>query len=143
MDTRHFRTALDEYREATGDTRPPDFLPALVLSIIMQRAQELKLKEEVVLYDYPVDLLCYTRILGNAPGKRIGIVKWGETGYYSVDFDHSNLSDTEVDDLVNDLNDRMGIPREVARSASSASIFGWNVPIADVARRFARKDTND
>ncbi len=79
----------------------------------------------------------YAVIRSNHPGQRIGLVKLGETGYYPAEgYDCANDTLDQVEDRVKVLNDRIGVPSEVATSASTGSMFGWDVPGAQVAIRF-------
>ena len=78
----------------------------------------------------------YTQVLGNAPGQRIGIVKVGETGYYATNLDNPTMSKEDVTQTVDYLNNRLGIPSDVAESAAFASCFGWDKPVAVCALRF-------
>jgi hypothetical protein len=80
--------------------------------------------------------LAYIFVSGNEPGKRIGIVKWFETGYYATDFDH-HQSEEAAREHVRILNYRLGIPEDVAKAALYGSMFGWHVPAAQPAVRFA------
>ncbi len=83
------------------------------------------------------ELLVYAYIRGNAVGQRIGIVKFHESGYYSCDFDTSaEATPEEIKALVAELNERMGIPADVAESAFYGSMFGWHVPAAAKAVAF-------
>jgi hypothetical protein len=83
------------------------------------------------------ELLVYAYILGNAVGKRIGIIKFHESGYYLADFDlPKECSDEEVKATVAELNTRMGIPPDVAESAYLGSMFGWHTPAAARAVQF-------
>jgi hypothetical protein len=79
----------------------------------------------------------YTVIRANWPGRRIGIVKMGESGYYPADgYDSANDTIEQVKERVEELNARIGVPADVALSASIGSMFGWNVPGAQAAVRF-------
>lgn len=72
--------------------------------------------------------ICYTTVLGNKPGERIGLVKMNETGYYPCPgWDYVPDSIEAVQDRVWKLNQRMGIPEDVAESMSYGSLFGWHV----------------
>ncbi len=84
-----------------------------------------------------LELLVYAYIRGNAVGKRIGIVMFHESGYYGCDFDApAEATPEEIKALVDDLNNRMGIPADVAESAFMGSMFGWHVPAAARAVAF-------
>lgn len=85
-----------------------------------------------------MDVLAYVVILGNAKGKRIGIVKFGESGYYPTDYDSSDLiEDCRIH--VRYLNERLGVPEDVAESMLMGSMFGWNCPAAERARLYAEE----
>jgi len=74
---------------------------------------------------------CYTVILGNRPGERIGLVKLNETGYYPCrGYDYAPDSLDTVRERVAELNAKLGIPEDVAESMTYGSLFGWGVPAA-------------
>lgn len=78
---------------------------------------------------------CYVFIPGNEQGKRIGIVKWYETGYYVTNYDH-HTNEANAREHVKLLNEKLGIPADVAESALYGSMFGWNAPCAKFAIDF-------
>lgn len=81
--------------------------------------------------------ICYTTVLGNKPGERIGLVKIDVDGYYLCEgYDYSGDSLETVRERVADLNERMGIPDDVALSMTCGSMFGWHVPAAARAHEF-------
>jgi hypothetical protein len=83
----------------------------------------------------------YAVIRSNMPGQRIGLVKLGETGYYPAEgYDCANDTIKQVEDRVKELNDRIGVPSEVGISATG-SMFGWDVPGAQVAIRFFNEES--
>lgn len=83
--------------------------------------------------------ICYTTILGNKPGERIGLVKLDEKGYYPCPgWDYAPDSLETVRTRVAKLNQRMGIPEDVAESMCYGSLFGWHVPAAARAREYWR-----
>jgi hypothetical protein len=79
---------------------------------------------------------CYVHILGARPGERIGIVKYGERGYYATNLDNSADSAATVHEVVNEYNARLGIPPEVCESMQYASLFGWDTLIAAAAHAY-------
>jgi hypothetical protein len=82
-------------------------------------------------------LVCYTTILGNKPGERIGAVKFEETGYYACPgYDYAPDDIETVKARVKELNDKMGIPEDVVESMQYASLFGWHAPIAARAKQY-------
>jgi hypothetical protein len=83
---------------------------------------------------------CYVSIPGNTPGDRIGIVKYKEQGYYQTDFDSTEYTIGQIQDLVRHLNSKLDIPEDVAESMMYASCFGWNVPIADRAHQYFKEE---
>lgn len=88
-----------------------------------------------------MERMCYVQIPGKKPGQRMGIVKFYESGYYPCDFDNVTATDAEVTETVNELNDRLGVPREVAGSAADGSMFGWHVPAAQPAIEWFKSET--
>lgn len=85
--------------------------------------------------------ICYTVILGNKPGERIGLVKQGESGYYPCKgYDYAPDSLETVRTNVDELNEKMGIPKDVAASMRDGSMFGWHVPAASRANEFWEKE---
>lgn len=75
--------------------------------------------------------LCYVHIWGAHPGRRIGIVKRGEMGYYETDYDSKTASQDIVAQVVDDLNYRLGITVKQAMAMQIGSMRGWHVPGAD------------
>ena len=83
--------------------------------------------------------IAYVFIPGNEPGKRIGIVTFGESGYYATNYDQTTYSVEDCRRHVATLNERLGIPEEVAESMLYGSMYGWDVLAAAAARKhFAR-----
>jgi len=72
--------------------------------------------------------LCYVFIHSANPGKRIGIIKRGESGYYPTDFDSPTASAAIAEQVVNRLNERLGVSPAHAEAMQVGSMFGWNVP---------------
>lgn len=75
--------------------------------------------------------LCYVIVPGAPAGKRIGIVKRGERGYYDADADSATASIEIVREVVTDLNKRLGVDAIEARAMLCGSMFGWDVPAAN------------
>lgn len=75
--------------------------------------------------------LCYIKVRGSDPGKRIGIIKYGETGYYLTDFDSQIMSDEIVESCVAEFNKRLGVTPAQRDAMEVGSMFGWDVPGAD------------
>jgi hypothetical protein len=72
--------------------------------------------------------LCYVLIRGAKPGKRIGIIKRGESGYYLTDFDSAEASDDVARDCVKHFNKKLGVSPAHAEAMEIGSMFGWHVP---------------
>jgi hypothetical protein len=58
--------------------------------------------------------LCYIVVPGAKIGERIGIVKRGETGYYTTNLDNGSLptratSGLSVEDFVHHMNSQLGV----------------------------------
>lgn len=86
---------------------------------------------------FHASLTCYVFIASNDPGKRIGAVVFGESGYYLTDLDNPAISAKHARELVDRFNGRLEIPAEVAESMLHGSMFGWLAPCADRARHFS------
>ena len=81
--------------------------------------------------------IAYAVIRGNKPGERVGIVRQGEMGYYPAKgYDVPTHDIEDVEAFVLTLNEKIGIPEDVATSAFYGSMFGWNVPGANLANHF-------
>lgn len=78
-------------------------------------------------YTAPDDLpeVCYA-VVGEAPGKRIGIINRGDLGFYSSDMDIEADSLTEVHRRVERLNLRLGVTPAQASRMLAGSMFGWD-----------------
>lgn len=72
---------------------------------------------------------CYVVIPGNQKGKRIGIVKFNEIGYYPTNYDHHETVD-QCEDHVRLINESLGVSPEIEEAMLSGSMFGWDVPAA-------------
>lgn len=83
-----------------------------------------------------MDAMAYVFITAREKGKRIGLVKFGESGYYQTDYDNVD-SAAECRAMVEALNERLGVPADVAESLFVGSMFGWNCPGAERARLYA------
>jgi hypothetical protein len=81
----------------------------------------------------------YVFIDGAEPGKRIGLVKRGERGYYLTDCDNPRYDDAFVMDIVTKLNERADVSPDQANAMHIGSLCGWNVPGADPRRYADRK----
>jgi len=79
------------------------------------------------------------RIPGKPAGKRIGVVKFYEAGYYSTTADNEIWTTKEADQFIEARNALNGISASVAESAMDASMFGWHVPAADEAIAWFRQ----
>ncbi len=73
----------------------------------------------------------YVFIDGAAPGKRIGLIKRGEDGYYETDFDNGNATDDIVRAAIDGINRRLGVSTAQATAMHVGSMCGWHVPGAD------------
>ena len=93
-------------------------------------------KEEVKAITFDA---CYTVIRGASPGKRIGVVKYNEKGYYLTDFDETISNIEQVEAKVQWLNERLEIPADVVESMQFASCFGWDAPVAERAHAYFKK----
>ncbi len=82
--------------------------------------------------------VAYVHVLGNEPGKRIGLVKFGESGYYPAKsgYDFVGYTEDQVRKRVGELNDQLDVPPAVAEAMFAGSMFGWHVPAAQAARTF-------
>ena len=65
--------------------------------------------------------LCYVIVPGAAPGKRIGIVKRGEKGYYKAGVDNGRMPARALVDHLNEKsNEKLGVSAEEADRCGSA-----------------------
>lgn len=62
---------------------------------------------------------------------RIGIVKKGESGYYSTEIESGTPIETKK--LVDEMNERLNVSKPQAEAMKSGSMFGWDTPAADPA----------
>lgn len=76
---------------------------------------------------------CYVVVPGAQPGKRIGIVKRGESGYWLTDFDRAEHSEQLVESAVTAMNSKRGISPEQSEAMLIGSMFGWDVPGARIS----------
>jgi hypothetical protein len=75
--------------------------------------------------------LCYVVVPGAEPGRRMGLVKRGESGYYHCDYDQEHYSDEQVDEYVKLLNERLEVTPLLAECMLNGSMFGWHNRGAD------------
>ena len=73
---------------------------------------------------------CYTYI---HTSNVIGVIKKGETGYYKTDILECNGIKTpdEAKELINELNENLGLTKGEVKAMEHGSIFGWDTPAAD------------
>ena len=76
---------------------------------------------------------CYIVVPGNSPASAIGAVVFGEEGYYKTTYDHCT-SVAECRALVDHINERLGINREIEGAMLIGSMVGWSAPGAKAAR---------
>jgi len=75
---------------------------------------------------------CIVFVEGMEPGRRIGIIKRGEKGYYETDWDSPNREDDAlVREAVKSMNEQRGVTPAQALAMKIGSMFGWHVPAAD------------
>jgi hypothetical protein len=80
-----------------------------------------------------MNTLCYTVVLGKPAGENIGVIKQGESGYYMMDY---NFGD-KADEIVDMMNERLGVTKEVRLAMELGSMFGWNIPACDILKQAA------
>jgi hypothetical protein len=83
--------------------------------------------------------MVYVVIPEAEPGKRIGMVQYNESGYYSTDIDEQVSTLTQVYEKAAWLNGRLQVPAEVVESMFAASIFGWQTPFAERAHAYFKQ----
>ena len=73
---------------------------------------------------------CYTYI---HTSNVIGVIKKGETGYYKTDILECNGIKTpdEAKELINELNENLGLTKGEVKAMEHGSMFGWETPAAD------------
>lgn len=78
---------------------------------------------------------CFVVIPGAERGKRVGKVKFGENGYYLTGLDIPSDTESEMESYVASVNEQFGIDKDLAESMLVGSMFGWDVPAAELARK--------
>lgn len=73
---------------------------------------------------------CYGHVRGQRPGKRIGIIKYLDSGYYPCGMDISSTDSEEVDAYIDEINLVLDVTPEVRAAMEAGSMFGWRVPAA-------------
>lgn len=73
--------------------------------------------------------VCYA-VVGETPGKRIGLINRGDLGFYSSDMDIEGGDLAEVHRRVERLNLRLGVTPAQASRMLAGSMFGWDTPAA-------------
>jgi|HubBroStandDraft_1064217.scaffolds.fasta_scaffold277378_3 hypothetical protein len=85
--------------------------------------------------------VAWVLVPGKRAGERIGIVKLNESGYYLTDYDNVSMSEQDAQATVDHMNEKLGVPKDIAESASDGSMFGWECPAAQPAVEwFKRKE---
>jgi len=79
------------------------------------------------------DKFCHILVAAAAPGARIAIARYQESGYYATDYDHESLTEQSAENLVNELNERLGVSKAVREAMTIGSMMGWAVPGAAAA----------
>ena len=80
-------------------------------------------------------LTCYTVVLGNPAGKNIGIIRQGMSGYYATKHDFG--SDRDAEPVIREMNEQLGISKEVQLAMELGSMFGWDIPACDCLKAVA------
>lgn len=73
---------------------------------------------------------CYGHVRGQRPGKRVGIIKYLDSGYYPTNLDICSEISNDVDSHIDVLNAELGIFPEVREGMEAGSMFGWRCPAA-------------
>ena len=82
--------------------------------------------------------ICFIIVPGNPVETAVGVVQYEEAGYYGSTYnDRANLE--ECRKLVDLINGRLGITREVEDAFLAGSMFGWHVPGAAKAHEYVRE----
>jgi len=76
---------------------------------------------------------CYVHARGQKHGQRIGIVQYLDKGYFATDLDNPSLSEKDVDETIDHLNERLGVSWEVRMAMEIGSMMNWRVPGAKAA----------
>lgn len=86
---------------------------------------------------------CFHYLDTNPPGQRVVALKRGETGYYQTDLDDAALTPAHARATVVAMNRKLGVTAAEVMAMAAGSLFGWDVPGADVARYRDYNDTHD
>lgn len=70
---------------------------------------------------------CFGIVLGNAPGKRVSIIKCGESGYYSTSEPATlrAMSRAELEVEIDRMNAEDGVTKAQRSAMEHGSMFGW------------------
>jgi hypothetical protein len=116
-------------RYRTGRERPPDVRSRSGVGRHRQRREAKPGMAEVFRNGGHAMKACYIVVPGAEPGKRIGIVKQGEVGYYLTDYDNvPSMSLVEITGMVEQFNLKLGVDAKTADAMLIGSMFGWDVP---------------
>ena len=85
----------------------------------------------MVQYNPALPPVCYIFIFGAEPGKRIGLIKQLERGYYLTDFDSLTDSDKIAELAVKHFNEKLRVTPAQSTAMEIGSMFGWHVPGAN------------
>jgi hypothetical protein len=66
------------------------------------------------------------RVFASKPGKRIGMIKRGEAGYYPTNYDSAKASTKIAEQAVRELNARLHVTEAQALAMEMGSMFGWD-----------------
>jgi hypothetical protein len=77
---------------------------------------------------------------GARPGKRIGLVRYNDSGYYETAYDHPSYSEEQAAQEVRRVNAELGLPEKVIDSMESASMFGWHTKAAQPAHDWFKEE---
>lgn len=70
---------------------------------------------------------CYV-VTAAHPGRRIGMVRLNESGYYPTSLDDPYDTEEQVQARVTALNERSGVTPGQAERMQTGSMFGWDTP---------------
>ena len=78
--------------------------------------------------------IAFVHVPGNPPAQSVGVVKRGESGYFTMEPKHTQHITTEKEALayVDLLNEQICVSPSQAQSMQIGSMFGWDVPGAAV-----------
>lgn len=84
--------------------------------------------------------MCFSFLVSNDPGKQVVAIQRGERGFSLTTYDETDPAKAQA--LVNHMNKKLGVTEAQAECMLAGSMFGWEVPGAQLGVSAVRRPIN-